>query len=166
MFCFVRAFSFRILSLLSRYVVKTRTVSPSVSLSLTVSYLSCFHPISALFSFPIGSRYVRCKNDWIQLAGYVRVMFAHGMKLDRSSKPKSMKAKEIIVVPSMLPVQCVGKHFCYHNKNIDKNLYRVLVHALNPLQAIRFRFNYGMIEECVYNSMMYGILHGTIPIAS
>ena len=45
---------------------------------------------------------VQSNDDWIQLAGCVRVFFAHGMKSDKLSKPKSMKAKEIMAVPSTM----------------------------------------------------------------
>jgi len=47
---------------------------------------------------------------------------------------------------------------------MDKSLFGVLVHAMDPFQAIRFRFHYGTIQECIYNLMTYGILHDTIPI--
>ena len=107
---------------------------------------------------------VLCKDDRIQLAGYVHVMFAHGMQSDLSSDHDLLRSKEMMSVRSCLPVRCVAKHFCYHNKNIEQSLYGVLVHALDPFQAIRFRLHYGTIKECIYNLMTYGIVHETIPI--
>ena len=82
----------------------TRLLPPSpFHLSFLICHLSIKFP---LFFFSVhyiwqvrimiyGSQ-VRCNDDRKQLAGCVRVFFAHGMKSDRSSKPKSMKAKEIM----------------------------------------------------------------------
>ena len=107
---------------------------------------------------------VLSKDDRIQLSGYVHVVFAHGMTTNLTQGKELAKSKELMACRSCMPIKCVGKHFCYHNKNLDKSLFGVLVHAMDPFQAIRFRFHYGTIQECIYNLMTYGIVHETIPI--
>jgi hypothetical protein len=104
------------------------------------------------------------KDVRIQLNGYVHVLIAHSMKSNLSSRHELLKAKEMMVCRSSLPLKCVGKHFCYNNMSIVNSLYSVFVHVLNPFQAVRVRFHYGTIQECIYNLMAYGISHNDIPI--
>ena len=104
------------------------------------------------------------KDVQIQFAGYVHVLIAHNMKSNLSSRQELLKAREMMICRSSLPLKCVGKHFCYHNMSIVKSLYGVFVHVLEPFQAVRVRFHYGTIQECIYNLMTYGIPHNGIPI--
>ena len=104
------------------------------------------------------------KDVRIQFHGYVHVLIAHDMKSNLSSRHELLKAKEMMICRSSLPLKCVGKHFCYHNTSIVKSLYSVFVHVLEPFQAVRVRFHYGTIQECIYNLMTYGISHNGIPI--
>ena len=104
------------------------------------------------------------KDVRIQLNGYVHVLIAHSMKSNLSSRHELLKAKEMMVCRSSLPLKCVGKHFCYNNMSIVNSLYNVFIHVLNPFQAVRVRFHYGTIQECIYNLMEYGISHNDIPI--
>ena len=92
------------------------------------------------------------------------VLIAHNMKSNLSSRQELLKAREMMICRSSLPLKCVGKHFCYHNMSIVKSLYGVFVHVLEPFQAVRVRFHHGTIQECIYNLMTYGISHNGIPI--
>merc|ERR1711937_22604 len=50
---------------------------------------------------------VMTKDERIQLAGYVHVWFAHGMKGDMSKPRELRKAKEMMTVRQCLPSRCV-----------------------------------------------------------